>query len=173
MSYYKHSTTSRGIVGSNFSDSGFLSNFCSSDATSEAALYPAFVHAANAALFHLQHLSIDNLREASDSLIFHAYTKEIRQSYQGATSVSKPDVVLVSSADAEVGDISKGPPESAAQKPKKNFSWRDLRTIVELKFVQHRHSCTASQGNRPRKQFLVPQREEPSSTQCVRECEGK
>ncbi|KAN0079986.1 hypothetical protein V8E55_009552 [Tylopilus felleus] len=94
-----------------------------SKAGKESALYPAFVRAANAALLCLQRLDkTDGLRDLFEKLVFHVNDLEMKQSHQGELFTRKPDVILVSNTDIQVGCNSKNDHdmfEVAAKKPTK------------------------------------------------------
>ena len=100
-----------------------LTAFCSSKAGKESALYPAFVRAANAALLCLQRLDkTDGLRDLFEKLVFHVNDLEMKQSHQGELFTRKPDVILVSNTDIQVGCNPKDDHdmfEVAAKKPTK------------------------------------------------------
>ncbi|KIK40988.1 hypothetical protein CY34DRAFT_806585 [Suillus luteus UH-Slu-Lm8-n1] len=107
----------------------------------EDQMYKPFVQASNLALDKLSNLNAPGLVRSKDDdddkILFHRNDpKNIIQKHQGATSIRKPDVVIVSRAGAkkvwkQPGQAYKD--EVASEKPSHSFKWTDVRSTVEFK----------------------------------------
>ncbi|KAG2127278.1 uncharacterized protein EDB93DRAFT_1332694 [Suillus bovinus] len=126
----------------------------------EPSSYPSFVRAANAALLKLRSLEVSGLPASPQNndmdILFYHNDKDRTRVHQGAKSMRKPDVVLVSrkavkaavkgreakgKGQASMGndgedqnqDIEVFYMNKAAKKLHGNFKWIDVRSTVEFK----------------------------------------